>query len=145
MKATMVFDGGIRGNPGGKTSYGCVLYLEDQSEVEDFGILEKTGGTNNTAELGAMIKGMALAINEGVTNLKVVSDSRLAINLARGNWNTEKEHLRNLLFEVRDSEEYFDKIMYVWRPRNNALCRRADSLAAKAFGDKGSKTTDLLP
>ena len=73
MKARLSTDGGARGNPG-PAAYGFVLEDEDGTVLAAHG--EKIGvATNNVAEYSALIAGLEKALELGVGEVEVVSDS----------------------------------------------------------------------
>ena len=81
MKARLSTDGGARGNPG-PAAYGYVL------EAEDGHVLDARGkaigvATNNVAEYSALVAGLESALELGVDELEVVSDSELLVKQMR--------------------------------------------------------------
>ncbi|MDX6473497.1 MAG: ribonuclease, partial [Gaiellaceae bacterium] len=77
MKARLSTDGGARGNPG-PAAYGYVLEGEDGTVLAAHG--ERIGiATNNVAEYSALIAGLEKALELGVDEVEVVSDSELMV------------------------------------------------------------------
>src|SRR5207253_9079013 len=77
VKAKLSTDGGARGNPG-PAAFGYVLETEDGTVLDARG--EAIGvATNNVAEYRALIAGLEAALERGVTELEVVSDSELVV------------------------------------------------------------------
>ena len=75
MKAKLFTDGGSRGNPG-PAAYAFVLEAEDGTVLDSRG--EVIGvATNNVAEYAALVAGLERAVEAGVDELEVVSDSEL--------------------------------------------------------------------
>ena len=73
MKARLSTDGGARGNPG-PAAYGYVLEAEDGTVLAARG--EPIGvATNNVAEYRALLAGLERAVELGMDELEVVSDS----------------------------------------------------------------------
>lgn len=94
MKAKLWTDGGARGNPG-PAAYGFVLQGEDGESLDARG--EYIGhATNNVAEYSALIAGLEAAIELGVTELAVVSDSELMVKQMRGEYKVKNEALKEL-------------------------------------------------
>ena len=94
MRAKLSTDGGARGNPG-PAAYGYVLEKDDGSELAAHG--ETIGiATNNVAEYSALIAGLEKALELGVTELDVVSDSELMVKQMRGEYKVKNEALREL-------------------------------------------------
>ena len=77
IRARLFTDGGARGNPG-PAAYGYVL--EDSAGM----VLDARGeaigvATNNVAEYSGLVAGLAKAVELGVAELEVVSDSELMV------------------------------------------------------------------
>ena len=91
-------DGGARGNPG-PAAYGYVLEAEDGTVLAARG--EPIGvATNNVAEYRALIAGLEKALELGVPELEVVSDSELMVKQMRGEYRVKNEALRELSLEA---------------------------------------------
>ena len=94
MKARLSTDGGARGNPG-PAAYGYVLEAEDGTVLDARG--EAIGvATNNVAEYRALVEGLRKAIELGVRELDVVSDSELLVKQMTGEYRVKNEALREL-------------------------------------------------
>src|SRR5262249_30425366 len=94
MKAKLSTDGGARGNPG-PAAYGYVLEAEDGTVLDARG--ERIGiATNNVAEYRALIAGLERAVELGVDELEVVSDSELLVKQMQGDYRVKNETLREL-------------------------------------------------
>ena len=94
MKARLFTDGGARGNPG-PAAYGFVL------ESEDGDVLAAEGGaigitTNNVAEYSGLLAGLRKAIEAGIHELEVVSDSELMVKQMRGEYRVRNAALIEL-------------------------------------------------
>ena len=99
MKARLSTDGGARGNPG-PAAYGYVLEAEDGTVLDARG--ETIGvATNNVAEYRGLIAGLEKALELGVDELEVVSDSELLVKQMRGEYKVKNEALRELVDEAR--------------------------------------------
>jgi ribonuclease H / adenosylcobalamin/alpha-ribazole phosphatase len=98
VKARLSTDGGARGNPG-PAAYGYVLEAEDRTVLAAHG--EAIGiATNNVAEYRALIAGLEKAVEVGVRELEVVSDSELLVKQMRGEYRVKNEALRELSAEA---------------------------------------------
>jgi ribonuclease HI len=87
-------DGGARGNPG-PAAYGYVLEDEDGNVLAAHG--ERIGiATNNVAEYSALIAGLEKAIELGLDEVEVVSDSELMVKQMRGEYRVKNEALQEL-------------------------------------------------
>ena len=98
MKARLSTDGGARGNPG-PAAYGYVLEAEDGEVLAAHG--ERIGiATNNVAEYSALIAGLEKAIELGIDEVEVVSDSELMVKQMTGEYRVKNEGLRELSLEA---------------------------------------------
>jgi ribonuclease H / adenosylcobalamin/alpha-ribazole phosphatase len=94
VKARLSTDGGARGNPG-PAAYGYVLEADDGTVLAAHG--EAIGvATNNVAEYRALIAGLEKAVEVGVRELDVVSDSELLVKQMKGEYRVKNEALREL-------------------------------------------------
>jgi ribonuclease HI len=94
VKARLYTDGGARGNPG-PAAFAYVLEAEDGTVLASHG--EKIGvATNNVAEYRALVAGLERAVELGVRELEVVSDSELLVKQMRGEYRVKNEALRDL-------------------------------------------------
>ncbi len=129
MKARLSTDGGARGNPG-PAAYGYVLESEDGHVLDAHG--ETIGvATNNVAEYRALVAGLMKALELGLTELEVVSDSELVVKQMRGEYKIKNEALRELAREAAALASKLDRISYTAvRRAHNEL---ADSLVNEAL------------
>ena len=98
MRARLFTDGGARGNPG-PAAAAFVLEAEDGSVIDSRG--EAIGiATNNVAEYRALIAGLERAIELGVSELEVVSDSELLVKQMRGEYRVKNAALIDLSLEA---------------------------------------------
>jgi ribonuclease HI len=98
VKARLSTDGGARGNPG-PAAYGYVLEAEDGTVLAAHG--ETIGvATNNVAEYRALIAGLEKAVEVGVDQLEVVSDSELLVKQMKGEYRVKNENLRPLAVQA---------------------------------------------
>ncbi|HET9545350.1 MAG TPA: ribonuclease HI family protein [Gaiellaceae bacterium] len=94
MRARLSTDGGARGNPG-PAAYGYVLEAPDGTVLDARGEAIGTA-TNNVAEYRALLAGLERAVELGVDELEVVSDSELLVKQMRGEYKVKNETLRGL-------------------------------------------------
>ena len=129
MKARLSTDGGARGNPG-PAAYGYVLESEDGHVLDARG--EPIGvATNNVAEYRALIAGLESALQRGVNELEVVSDSELLVKQMQGEYKVKNETLRVLQREAAELADGLKRITYTAvRRAHNEL---ADSLVNEAL------------
>jgi ribonuclease H / adenosylcobalamin/alpha-ribazole phosphatase len=129
VKARLSTDGGARGNPG-PAAYGYVLESEDGHVLDARG--ERIGvATNNVAEYSALVAGLEKALELGVSELEVVSDSELLVKQMRGEYKVKNETLRELHEEASNLADRIDRVHYTAvRRAHNEL---ADSLVNEAL------------
>ena len=129
MKAKLSTDGGARGNPG-PAAYGYVLEAEDGTVLDARG--ETIGvATNNVAEYRALIAGLEKAVELGIDELEVVSDSELLVKQMQGEYRVKNEALRDLNDEANSLERKLGRVRYkAVRREHNEL---ADKLVNEAL------------
>ena len=123
MKAKLSTDGGARGNPG-PAAYGYVLEAEDGTLLDARG--ERIGiATNNVAEYRALIAGLEKAVELGIDELEVVSDSELLVKQMQGEYRVKNETLRGLNDEANSLERKLGRVRYTAvRREHNELADR---------------------
>ncbi len=134
MKARLSTDGGARGNPG-PAAYGFVLEAEDGTVLDARG--EAIGvATNNVAEYRALVAGLRRAVEAGVTELEVVSDSELLVKQMRGEYRVKNEALRELSLEAARLGRQIGDVRYTAvRREHNELADRLVNEALDAAAD----------
>ncbi len=123
MKARLSTDGGARGNPG-PAAYGYVLEADDGTVLDARG--EAIGvATNNVAEYRGLLAGLEAALERGVKEVEVVSDSELVVKQMRGEYKVKNETLRDLVDEAHALESRFRRVTYTAvRREHNELADR---------------------
>jgi ribonuclease HI len=129
VKAKLSTDGGARGNPG-PAAYGYVLEAEDGTVLDARG--ETIGvATNNVAEYRALIAGLEKAVELGIDELEVASDSELLVKQMQGEYRVKNEALRELNDEANFLERKLGRVRYrAVRREHNEL---ADKLVNEAL------------
>jgi probable phosphoglycerate mutase len=123
VKATLWTDGGARGNPG-PAAFAYVLEAEDGGSLAAHG--EAIGvATNNVAEYSALVAGLEKAVELGVHELEVVSDSELMVKQMRGEYKIKNEALRELSLRAGSLARELGTVRYTAvRREHNALADR---------------------
>jgi len=123
VKAQLSTDGGSRGNPG-PAAYGYVLEAEDGHVLDARG--EAIGpATNNVAEYRGLLAGLRSALERGVDELEVVSDSELLVKQMRGEYKVKDETLRALQREAAELASGLSRVTYTAvRRAHNELADR---------------------
>jgi ribonuclease H / adenosylcobalamin/alpha-ribazole phosphatase len=129
LKARLSTDGGARGNPG-PAAYGYVLETDDGTVLAAHG--ETIGvATNNVAEYRALVAGLAKALELGVDEVEVVSDSELVVKQMRGEYKVKNEALRELSEDAARLARQLRSVRYTAvRREHNEL---ADQLVNEAL------------
>jgi ribonuclease HI len=123
VKARLSTDGGARGNPG-PAAYGYVLEAGDGTVLDSRG--EAIGvATNNVAEYRGLLAGLESALERGVEELEVVSDSELVVKQMRGEYKVKNETLRGLVDQAHALAAGFRRITFTAvRREHNELADR---------------------
>ena len=140
MRGHLHTDGGARGNPG-PAGIGVVLVDESGRALGE--IARSIGdATNNVAEYTALIEGLKLALEKGVTDVVVNCDSQLVVSQVRGEWKVKNDQLRGLVAEARRRLRQFDssEVRHVRRGDN----ADADKLVNQAL-DRAELDAELGP
>jgi len=129
VKARLFTDGGSRGNPG-PAAYAYVLEAADGTVLDARG--EAIGvATNNVAEYSALVAGLERAVEAGVDELEVVSDSELMVKQMRGEYKVKNRALQDLFLDASRSARRIRRVTYTAvRREHNEL---ADSLVNEAL------------
>jgi len=136
----VVCDGASRGNPG-PAGIGAAVYASSGEVLAE--IAEGIGETtNNVAEYGAMIAGLARAADLGATDVTVKADSLLMVQQMKGVFKVKADHLKPMHAEARTIARGFKRVAYVHIPREQNT--HADRLANQGVdewlaGDRGAR------
>ena len=131
--ARLFTDGGARGNPG-PAAYAYVLEDADGDVLAAHG--EAIGvATNNVAEYSALIAGLEKAVELGVDELEVISDSELMVKQMRGEYKVKNEALRQLSLQAHALARRLARVTYTAvRREHNELADRLVNEALDAAG-----------
>jgi ribonuclease HI len=123
LKATLFTDGGSRGNPGPAAS-AFVLETDDGTVLDARG--DPIGiATNNVAEYRALVAGLRRAVDAGVTELEVVSDSELLVRQMKGEYKVKNRTLQELFLEASRLARRLERVRYTAvRREHNELADR---------------------
>ena len=129
MKARLFTDGGSRGNPG-PAAAAYVLEADDghvlAAQGETIGV-----ATNNVAEYRALVDGLAKALELGVDDLEVISDSELVVKQMNGEYRVKNPAMVDLSLEATRIARQIGRVRYkAVRRIENEL---ADSLVNEAL------------
>ena len=123
VKARLSTDGGSRGNPG-PAAYGYVLETEDGHVLDARGEAIGTA-TNNVAEYRGLIAGLESAVERGIEELEVVSDSELLVKQMQGEYKVKNETLKTLQREAAELAAGLSRVNYTAvRRAHNELADR---------------------
>jgi ribonuclease HI len=129
VKARLFTDGGARGNPG-PAAFAYVLEADDGTVLAAHG--ETIGvATNNVAEYRGLVAGLEKAVELGVEDVDVVSDSELLVKQMRGEYRVKNEALQELSLEATRLARRVGKVGY--RHVRRAQNELADRLVNEAL------------
>jgi ribonuclease HI len=133
VRAKLYTDGGSRGNPG-PAAFAFVLEAEDGTVLDARG--EVIGvATNNVAEYAALVAGLERAVEAGVSELEVVSDSELVVKQMRGEYKVKNPALQAQFLDASRLARRIHRVTYTAvRREHNEL---ADSLVNEALDRAG--------
>jgi ribonuclease HI len=136
MKARLFTDGGARGNPG-PAAAAFVLEAEDGTVLDARG--EPIGvATNNVAEYRALVAGLAKAVELGVDEVEVVSDSELLVKQMRGEYRVKNAALIELSLEASALARHLGSVRYT------AVRREQNELADRLVNNALDQETKRL-
>jgi ribonuclease HI len=127
VKARLYTDGGARGNPG-PAAAAFVLEAEDGTVLDARGTAIGVA-TNNVAEYRALVDGLRRAVEVGVGELEVVSDSELMVRQMRGEYRVKNDALRALFLEATALAQEVGNVRYT------AVRREANELADRLVNE----------
>jgi len=123
VKARLWTDGGARGNPG-PAAFAYVLETEDGTVLDARG--EAIGvATNNVAEYSALVAGLSRALEAGIRELEVRSDSELMVKQMRGEYRVKNKDLQSLFLDASRAAREIGRVTYTHvRREHNELADR---------------------
>ena len=126
MKATLRFDGGCRPTNPGPAACAWVIKAPNGDPIAQ-GSKFIGHATNNVAEYFGLIGGLACALRHGVTDLLVVSDSKLVTSQMNQSYRVRHTGLRILWQQAKELAAQFRTVVFAWQRRANngeadALC-----------------------
>jgi probable phosphoglycerate mutase len=133
VRARLYTDGGSRGNPG-PAAFAYVLETDDRTVLDARG--EAIGvATNNVAEYRALVAGLARALELGVSEVEVVSDSELVVKQMTGEYRVKNAALKELSLEAARLARQLGRVSYsAVRRHENELADRLVNEALDASG-----------
>lgn len=129
-QATLHTDGGARGNPG-PAGIGVFLQISDGEKIEHAEYIGKA--TNNVAEYTALLRGLEMAQEKQVNEIKCFLDSELVVKQLNGQYRVKNADLKSIFLQVKTIANTFDSISFVHvRREKNKV---ADKLVNQAIDD----------
>ena len=134
-KGKIYSDGGARGNPG-PAAIGVLVCDEKDHKLTDHG--ETIGETtNNVAEYTAVVRGLTLAAELGISEADYFLDSELVARQLSGIYRLKAEHLKPFFMQVKDLEKKFKRVTYFHVPREHPKIKHVDRLVNLALDHAG--------
>ena len=126
MSYNIYFDGASRSNPGPCSSAGVILDCSNNILFSKTTKYERN--TNNYAEYNGLINGLELAIENNLTNEKILvyGDSLLVINQINKKWKCHASNLIPLFDKVNQLLKKFNNVQLIHIKRN--LNKLADKM-----------------
>jgi ribonuclease HI len=123
VRGRLYTDGGARGNPG-PAAAAYVLEAEDGTVLAAHG--EAIGvATNNVAEYRALVAGLVRALELGLEEVEVVSDSQLLVKQMNGEYRVKNRALIELSLEAASLARRLGRVTYrAVRREHNELADR---------------------
>jgi ribonuclease HI len=137
IKLTVFTDGASRGNPG-PASIGVVFIDSEDQTIHELG--EKLGHqTNNFAEYTAVIRALELAVEHGVQELTLKSDSELMVRQMEGRYKVKSPVIIPLFEQARKLAKKIKtfKLEHIRREFNSEADRLANLALDRPSEDDG--------
>ena len=131
LKAIAYCDGS-GGSPSGSTC-ACVIFDPSGTVLQEKAIQLSDDASNNEAEYSGLILAIETALELGVTDLEVFSDSQLIVNQINENWRIKEIRLKELWSTAVQKAAEFDSISLSWVRREKN--KRADFLCSRLLDE----------
>jgi len=129
------FDGLVEPhNPKGIATYGYVIYSDNLTLAEGYGLAAEPwsqNATNNVAEYIGLICALKRALDFGIKSTIIRGDSRLVISQLKGAYKIKSARLRRLYIKAKELLSEMESAELEWIPRE--LNKRADELSRIAY------------
>lgn len=125
-------DGGARGNPGPAAAGAILLNPQNQLIAKAQQFLGTA--TNNQAEYGGVLLGLALAQKNLARQIKISLDSKLVVEQLKGNWRIKDSQLKKLAAKIQLKIAQFENVQLQHIPRSKNWL--ADQLVNQALDAK---------
>ncbi|XP_027083501.2 uncharacterized protein [Coffea arabica] len=98
--------------------------------------------SNNEAEYEALLRGLRIAHQMGITAIRVRSDSQLVVHQVRGEYETKEDVMKKYLAKVQEAIALFDAFEIERVPRSQN--KRADALSKLASSSFANLNKEVL-
>ena len=136
QKILIYTDGGSRGNPG-PAAAGFVLTDESKKLLLAKAVF-LGDATNNVAEYTAVVRGLTLAAELGISEADYFLDSELVTRQLSGLYKLKAEHLKPFYAQIKGLEKKFKRISYFHVPREHPKIKHVDRLVNLALDHAGN-------
>ena len=122
--------GSCKGNPGPAGS-AAILYNQNGKMIGG-GYKFIGNSTNNIAEYQAVLLGLDAAINHGIRNVNVYTDSQLVIGQVTGQWKVKERKFQPLVDEARQKLDLIrGNLIKISKDDNEVVCSFAKDAVNK--------------
>ncbi|KAI3468832.1 hypothetical protein Pfo_025495 [Paulownia fortunei] len=118
-----------------------IVLTGPEGEELEFAVRFEFKTSNNEAEYEALVRGLKMALELGVKQLSIFSDSRLVMQQVRGEFMSKEKRMRSYVEQVSQLKEQFTKIDLNHIPRAENV--KADYLAKIASSTTDCKTRKI--
>ncbi|KAI3470756.1 hypothetical protein Pfo_027419 [Paulownia fortunei] len=119
----------------------CIMLTSPEGEELEFAVRFEFKTSNNEAEYEALVRRLKMALELGVRQLSVFSDSRLVMQQVRGEFVAKEKRMRGYVEQISQLKKQFTKIDLSHIPR--AENAKADYLSKIASSTTDCKTRKI--
>ncbi|TXT64649.1 MAG: Ribonuclease H [Promethearchaeota archaeon] len=127
-------DGASRGNPG-PAAYAFIFIDKEKKVFEKSEFIGKA--TNNVAEYTGIFASLQEAQKITIGNVKLYSDSQLAVRQLNKEYKIKANHLSILVNKIFSLEKKFEKLEFIHTPRTNPYINICDKLCNERLDAEG--------
>ncbi len=121
-------------NPKGISTYGYVIYKDNLTVAEGYGLAAEPwsqNATNNVAEYTGLVCALKFALDAGIKSAIIRGDSKLVISQLKGTYKLKSARLKPLFIKAKGLLSQMESTELEWIPRE--FNKRADELSRMAY------------